>query len=48
MIGVVLLALAAVFIIYDARHDLAWLRGYIVGLKLLIIGSVFLVRGAAE
>ena len=46
-IGVLLLALAAAFIVYDARHDLVWLWGYIVGLKLLIIGSVFLVRGTA-
>jgi len=46
-IGLLLFALAAVFIVYDARHDLAWLWGYIVGLKLLIIGSVFLVRGTA-
>jgi hypothetical protein len=46
-IGVLLLALAAAFIVYDARHDLVWLWGYIEGLKLLVIGSVFLVRGTA-
>jgi len=43
--GGLMLAAGACFIVYDARHDLAWLWGYIVGLKLTLVGTAFLVRG---
>jgi hypothetical protein len=46
-IGLLLLAAATVFVIYDAKHDLRWMWGYIVGLKLAIIGGSYLVRGVA-
>jgi hypothetical protein len=45
MWGGLMIAAGACFIVYDARHDLAWLWGYIVGLKLTLIGMNFLVRG---
>jgi hypothetical protein len=34
-----------VFIVIDAGRDLAWLWGYILGIKLTIVGVTFLVRG---
>jgi hypothetical protein len=40
-----MLAAGACFIVYDARHDLAWLWGCIVGLKLTLVGTAFPVRG---
>jgi hypothetical protein len=46
-IGLSLVAVAALFIVYDARHDLRWMWGYIIGAKLLIVGGGYLVRGAA-
>src|SRR5215831_6134451 len=32
-VGLALLAAATLFVIYDAKHDLRWMWGYIVGLK---------------
>lgn len=46
-IGIALLAGASLFIVYDARHDLRWMWGYIIGLKLAIVGGSYLVRGVA-
>ena len=45
--GLLLLAVAMVFVAYDAAHDLRWMWGYIVGLKLTVIGGSFLIRGLA-
>ncbi len=47
-IGVGILAVASVFIAYDVKRDLTWLWGYIIGLKLSIIGGAFLVRGISR
>ena len=46
-IGLAVIFVASLFIIYDARHDLRWMWGYIIGAKLLIIGGSYLVRGVA-
>jgi hypothetical protein len=46
-IGLLLLAGASAFVVCDARHDLRWMWGYIVGLKLAIVGGSYLVRGIA-
>jgi hypothetical protein len=46
-IGASLFSVGIALIIYDARHDLRWMWGYIIGAKLLIIGGSFLVRGIA-
>jgi hypothetical protein len=46
-IGSAFVAGASIFIVYDALHSLAWMWGYIVGLKLLVIGTSYLVRGVA-
>jgi hypothetical protein len=46
-IGLSLVSIGVLFIIYDARHDLRWMWGYIIGAKFLIIGGSFLVRGLA-
>jgi hypothetical protein len=35
------------FIVVDLRHDLLWIWGYVIGLKMVIIGCAFLVRGLA-
>lgn len=43
--GSVIATAGVCFVIYDARHDLAWLWGYIVGIKLLLVGFNFLIRG---
>jgi len=43
--GLLIVAGGIGFVIYDARHELAWLWGYIVGIKLLLVGGNFLVRG---
>ena len=47
LIGCCLIAAAIPFIVYDARHELAWLWGYVVGLKLTVVGSTFAIRGTA-
>jgi hypothetical protein len=43
--GAALWLCAAVFIAVDIHHDLAWIWGYVIGVKLLIVGTAFLVRG---
>lgn len=43
--GAALWLCAAIFIGVDIHHHLAWMWGYVIGLKLLIIGTAFLVRG---
>jgi hypothetical protein len=44
-IGLAVLSVAAPFIIYDAKRGLRWMWGYIIGLKLFIIGGTFVIRG---
>jgi hypothetical protein len=44
-IGVAVVAVGTLMIIYDARHDLSWMWGYIVGAKCVIIGGAYLIRG---
>jgi hypothetical protein len=46
-IGATIISVGIAFIVYDARHDLRWMWGYILGAKLLIIGGSYLVRGIA-
>ena len=43
--GVTIVCCGIAFIIVDFRHHLEWIWGYIIGLKLVIIGGSFLVRG---
>lgn len=43
--GAGILAVAACFIAYDVKRDLLWLWGYIIGLKLTLVGGSILVRG---
>ncbi len=46
--GAALLTAGTILAIIDFRHDLTWLWGYIIGLKCLICGTVFLTRGYVE
>jgi hypothetical protein len=46
-IGATIISVGIALIVYDARHELRWMWGYIIGAKLLIIGGSFLVRGIA-
>jgi hypothetical protein len=46
-IGAAIIGVGILLIIYDAHHDLAWLWGYIVGAKCMIIGGAYLIRGLA-
>jgi hypothetical protein len=39
------LCVASVFIIIDIRRELFWLWGYILGLKLTVVGVSLLIRG---
>ncbi len=43
--GLLLASCGTGFIVYDARHDLKWMWGYLIGMKLFIVGGSFLVRG---
>jgi len=43
--GAAALTAGIVFIAIDASRDLAWFWGYILGIKLTIVGVAFLVRG---
>jgi hypothetical protein len=43
--GLTLVSLASGFIIFDFRHNLEWMWGYIIGMKLFVIGASFLTRG---
>jgi hypothetical protein len=45
--GSSIVTVGLLLIVYDAKRDLTWLWGYIIGLKLLIIGGSYLVRGVA-
>jgi len=43
--GFAILAAGIFFIMLDVRHDLRWMWGYILGLKLTVVGGSFIVRG---
>jgi hypothetical protein len=43
--GIALCLCSVGFIVADFRHDLAFIWGYVIGLKLLIVGCVLVVRG---
>ncbi len=43
--GSMTLLIGIAFIVTDARRDLAWIWGYVIGLKLTLVGGSFLVRG---
>lgn len=43
--GSITLLLGITFIVTDARRDLAWIWGYVIGVKLTLVGGSFLVRG---
>jgi len=45
--GSVILLGTVVLLGVDIRHGLAWIWGYVIGLKLLVIGVSLLVRGLA-
>jgi hypothetical protein len=46
-IGAALVSLGILLMIYDARRDLTWMWGYIIGAKCTIIGGAYLIRGVA-
>jgi hypothetical protein len=46
--GTVLFFGGASLAAYDAMRGMAWIWGYIIGLKLMVIGTALLVRGAAD
>ena len=46
-IGASVISLGIALIVYDARHDLSWMWGYIVGAKCIVIGGAYLIRGVA-
>jgi len=43
--GSVVLLCGVALIIVDFARDLAWIWGYVIGLKLTVVGGSFLVRG---
>ena len=43
--GMAILAAGIFFIVLDVRHDLRWMWGYILGLKLTVVGGSFTARG---
>lgn len=47
LIGLGILSVAASFIVYDAVRDLLWIWGYILGMKLTLVGGNYFVRGIA-
>jgi hypothetical protein len=46
--GAALASFGMALVVIDFRHDLAWIQGYVIGLKCLIIGFVFVSRGFLE
>ena len=46
--GAALACVGIALVAIDASRDLAWIRGYVIGLKCLILGGVFLSRGFIE
>jgi len=46
--GAGILAVGSALIAYDVKHDLVWLWGSVIGLKLSLVGGVFLVRGVSR
>jgi hypothetical protein len=45
--GLVFLVCGVSLFVVDLRHEFAWIWGYVIGLKMVIIGSALLVRGFA-
>lgn len=45
--GCLALAVGITFIVIDAKKDLVWIWGYVIGIKACLIGVAFLVRGFA-
>jgi hypothetical protein len=43
--GLAIISCGIAFVIFDVRQSLAWMWGYIIGAKLIIIGGSFLIRG---
>ncbi len=41
----ILVGQCSALIVFDVRHNIQWMWGYIVGAKLVIIGGSFLIRG---
>jgi hypothetical protein len=46
--GAALACVGLTFVGIDASRDLAWIWGYVIGLKCLLLGGVFLSRGFIE
>ncbi len=46
--GAALACIGIVLVVIDARRDFAWIWGYVLGLKALLIGGVLLTRGIVE
>jgi len=47
-LGIVLMCFGGVFVAIDVRHDLAWIWGYVIGLKCLLLGGALTTRGFLE
>jgi hypothetical protein len=45
--GVTVFACGVALIAVDLRHDLAWIWGYVIGLKMVLVGTGLLVRGVS-
>jgi hypothetical protein len=45
--GAVVFVCGISLIAVDIRHDLAWIWGYVLGLKMVIIGTALMIRGFA-
>lgn len=43
--GSVVFSCGAALIVVDIQHGLAWIWGYVLGLKMLVVGTGLLVRG---
>lgn len=48
LVGAAFVCVGVTLVAIDASRDLAWIWGYVIGLKCLLLGGIFLTRGFLE